>query len=150
MVPDTPVPGLVPPRNTVLSCFTPCGRFLIAFQPISSEVVAFRFKGLHISTSLVPPPAAAPALVPDAAGAAAVAGAGGGLAQGPLQAQQQPPQQPPPQPQQQPLQQAQQQPLPQAQQGGGVSFWDMFEEHWRCCPCPSRSEQISTDLCMGG
>ena len=94
--------------------------------------------------------------MPDAAAPAGAAGAGGAQQQQQRQHQQQQWQQRPPrqpsQAQQAQAQQAQpppQQPQQQEQQGGGVAFSDVFEEHWRCCPCPGRSEQISNDFCMG-
>jgi hypothetical protein len=164
IVPDTAVPGVAPPPNTVLLCFTPCGHSLVAFQPITNEVVLYKFKGLHRVTS-APPPArhaaaadpagAAPAAAAASAGvqpAARDAGAAGGAATPPQherngQASAQP-QQP-----QQPREQQQQQ--PQAGAGGPaaapharVAFGDVFEEQWRCCPCPAHEEQLAADFCL--
>ena len=143
IAPDTPVPGPVPPPNTVLVCFTPCGRFLLGFQPVANEVVAYRFKGLQNSISTC------------------ATAQGMGLQQQQQQQQQQvgseQQRQPNPGGQQQAvangtalsdqqLPEAQQQPQ---QQPGGVAFSDIFEEHWRCSPCPNRQEQLNPDLCLG-
>lgn len=132
VVPDAAVPGLAPPPNTVLSCFTPCSRFLVAFQPVSNEVVAYAFKGLSISTTSDQQEAQQR----QADAAEAGPGAAAAAAAQPQGSQQAAP------PQQQPGQLGQ-------QAGGAVAFSDMFEERWRCCPCPSRQEQISSDVCLG-
>ena len=142
VVPDTAVPGVVPPPNTVLYCFTPCGHFLVAFQPVSNEVVAFRFKGLNmgISASAPQPTTVGGGGLRDAP--ARAAGADAARAAG----------QPQPadsshsaadQPAQAPAQQE------KREQRREVAFGDVFEEHWRCCPCPGRREHICTDFCMG-
>lgn len=134
VVPNTAVPGLVPPPNTVFHSFSPCGRYLIAFQPVTSEVVAFRFKGLHWASGAAGTP-------PTAAPQSQTAGQ-----QAAVQ----------PQPQvrtgQRQQQQEQLQGHPQGQQAEdlqehAVAFGDIFEEHWRCCPCPGRQEQISPEFC---
>ena len=154
VVPDTPVTGLVPPPNTVLSCFTPCGRYLLAFQPVASEVVAYRFKGLQITAA-----AAAYGAGAEEAAAAAAAPPNGTAARAaqqllPQQASQSSSQASHNQPQQQaavvrpPLQQ-QRQRQQQQQQQRQVTFGDVFEEQWRCCPCPGRQEQICPDFCTG-
>ncbi|EFN57545.1 hypothetical protein CHLNCDRAFT_143175 [Chlorella variabilis] len=141
VVPDTAVPGVVPPPNTVLYCFTPCGHFLVAFQPVSNEVVAFRFKGLNmgISASAPQPTTVGGGGLRDAP--ARAAGADAARAAG----------QPQPadsshsaadQPAQAPAQQE------KREQRREVAFGDVFEEHWRCCPCPGRREHICTDFCM--
>lgn len=136
VVPNTAVPGLVPPPNTVFHSFSPCGRYLIAFQPVTSEVVAFRFKGLHWASGAAGTP-------PTAAPQSQTAGQ-----QAAVQ----------PQPQvrtgQRQQQQEQLQGHPQGQQAEdlqehAVAFGDIFEEHWRCCPCPGRQEQISPEFCAG-
>ena len=127
VVPDKAVPGLVPPLGTVLSRFSPCGRFLLAFQPVPCEVVAYRFNGLQLSLPALggaaeapPPPGATPQSLqsqaleqqPGCAATAAAAAAATAVVR--------------------------------------VQFSDVFEEQWRCCPCPSREEQLSSDLCIGG
>lgn len=131
MVPGTAVPGLVPPPNTVLHSFSPCGRYLIAFQPVTSEVVAFRFKGLHMAS-------------------------GGSESTLPAAQQLQASSQQAPHARQQAEPPAvtgqHQRQQPQEQHAGEqwerpVSFADIFEEHWRCCPCPGRQEQICTEFC---
>lgn len=130
IVPDTQVPGPVPPPNTVLACFTPCGRFLLGFQPVANEVVAYRFKGLHASAGTHVPGAeqqTQPSAGRDGQQQQQQPPVANGSASEQPQAQQ--PHQPPP---------------------GAVAFGDIFEEHWRCSPCPNRQEQLSPDLCLGG
>ncbi|KAL4425493.1 hypothetical protein ABPG75_009509 [Micractinium tetrahymenae] len=142
VVPDTAVPGLVPPPNTVIHSFSPCGQYLIAFQPVTSEVVAFRFKGLHVASggAGAVPAAAQQHQQQQGAGQPASQAAQqlvlAGTAQHHLQ-----------QHHQQPPRHAQE---PQAEEGQArqaVAFGDIFEEHWRCCPCPGRQEQISPEFC---
>jgi hypothetical protein len=48
VVPDTPIPGLEPPPNTSFSRFTPCGRYLVAFDVSSNEVVLYSHNGLQM------------------------------------------------------------------------------------------------------
>ncbi len=136
VVPNTPVPGLVPPPNTVIHSFSPCGRYLIAFQPVTSEVVAYRFKGLHMASGAksAEPTAAPPAQAADQHGPHAAH-----QQQGTAQSWQR----------QDGQQEQPQEPQAEGEQGQPVAFGDIFEEHWRCCPCPGRQEQISPEFCAG-
>jgi hypothetical protein len=137
---------VVPPPNTVLYCFTPCGHYLVAFQPVSNEVVAYTFKGIHmgISASSNQPDSNVNG-GPGQAPASNAAGAGGNAAQhaaGSSHAAAEHPLQTPGQSQHQQQQQ-------QGKGEKGVAFADVFQECWRCCPCPGRLEAICTDFCLG-
>ncbi|KAL4421088.1 hypothetical protein ABPG77_009615 [Micractinium sp. CCAP 211/92] len=134
VVPNTPVPGLVPPPNTVIHSFSPCGRYLIAFQPVTSEVVAYRFKGLHMASGAK---SAEPTAAPPAHGADQQSPHAAHQQQGTAQSWQR----------QDGQQEQPQEAQAEGQQGQPVAFGDIFEEHWRCCPCPGRQEQISPEFC---
>lgn len=143
VVPDTVVPGVVPPPNSVLSCFTPSGDYLIAFQPISNELVAYRFKGLHISGKSQPQGLAGSGNTNNAAGV--------GTAAAPLlETSSQPALGSQPASQQQAAfgQQEAAAAAGEEQEQRQVAFSDVFRQHWRCCPCPGRQEQLSTDFCL--
>jgi hypothetical protein len=155
IVPDTAFPGVTPPPSTVLSCFTPCGTYLIAFQPISNEVVAYRFRGLYVSSNLRNGVSEQAHGMAGRAGPAEDAAAANGAADTSRPA----PHVQPRDMRQQASGSAAEQPRSgqAAQQSGGqaeqtrqqAAFADVFEEHWRCCPCPGRQEQISIDFCLG-
>ncbi|GAB4816686.1 hypothetical protein N2152v2_003732 [Parachlorella kessleri] len=51
VVPSVPFPQLSPPQNLCLCRFTPCGRYLIAFNSARGELVLYRFRGLQLSVS---------------------------------------------------------------------------------------------------
>ena len=92
-MPDTVLPGLVPPSNTIFCRLTPCGQFLVAFNVVQNELVVYRYRGVEL-------------------GLREAAAAGTAAAERPAGGASQRRQQPPPPPRQQHDEQEQQQPRP--------------------------------------